>query len=1749
MRNSRGEEPVNAFITSPTLDDPPFSTPPSVSSEFEDRDIFDPMPPQVENRIEPSPDLSPSPFPSIEPGVSAILNEEPSGDVAPPSPLAQALQTAPTTEIAVESGDSSTPPSPGQVNIPVNPPPNVVDSTGTLPPVPEITFVVDEPSASSPSPSSTTDIPTETPLEPISGENVPVLSPSATGPLEQPQNGAGSNGQQPETTFILPSPEGPSASPVISMESIPTDTDSEKIPSASYYPSVEPSVSPSMVPVTGNGPAQTNEVVLAVTPPVSTPEASVTLALPVPKSPSPLPSASAAAEEETVDLESPSPLPSVSATAEEDTVNLESPSPLPSASATAEEETVNLESPSPLPSATSTVAATPDSNDEAKVVPTPPEGISFECIYFGSGSVPDFTSADQSLFSGDVSQFSVPATLFPSLAPQYLSHTYGTSWSYKVPAEIGETYNFVLAFAEVYDQACAAGTGFRKFTVSLEGKTLDVDIIELVGCGVPLKAQITGVVAKSEFLSVAFVGVEQNAMLNTLCYQKITEESQVSLPSPSPSSEPSPVIVPVPISPITPTPSPTPSPSLVVVSGITEDDGGEATGVQEKKTCYKFGSDPVEGFLNIPLPPPASGVKFYTSNGAIIEGTDSDSAYASHIFGEDFTVFVTTGNAIVTAVELGFAEIFDVICEDNGRIFNIQQGSFSKNVDVFQEVGCNTALTVRIDDVFVSADGTIDIYFSKLKNNAMVSVVCVIEDESGSFALGRSPDGDSGVENSLPVQAIGVVPGKPARTPTPSESVDPSQTPLQSPSPSLYPKENGVIIVDDNGTAEPSMVPVLVEDDPSFEENGENGASDESDLKPIPTAILHPSNLTSETVGTEQSVPPSESSEEIHPAWSNEPIVIPIPQETDATGANAVSADGQGEISEDGSTPSITLNESIDPTTTPVVLLSTDPPPVQSSEEVQDLGPEDDISTQENDLLGPGKQDIEEPPVITLNPTATPPPLATGFPVVTDGGLFTPSPFPLAATPAPSPSGETGVTVGVTDTPPSPSASASNIPLGPEFPIFPPVESPIILPSESSIPTPSESPSPMPSTSPAPSVIASPSPSDEIVDGSAELPPIGVEGPTAVPSPSQVSSENGVSEVIVIDESEDDFEEDAMITESPLPPSTPEVIAIVPDDTSDAIGVPEGAEVDEGGSITGNNEQGPTIIAGPFMESIRTAPEGKGFTIGMGILGSLLVLMLLVCLFFAIFRAGGGAYSYSSQYSAQKPDYDPSQGGYTDDLGLGPGRAEDPSFYGAGAATGYSGEDGGTFESRPQNQESFMYEGAEDGLGGTIASGAEAPIDGSAYAAPDTFPEYSSVNMQQETEAAINRGSNEQDFVTINDTIANPMERSSAMNPGDNTFADDGGVTISAAQPTFRASHSFNAYHSIARPIAHESESSGKQERTMESFRQVQQPWMTGGAENEEDEEDEEYDVADDNEDLSVSSAPSAAPSPYEQNVNVGDAEKEKGNVFYNSDNAARPRSRHRYLSMNRKQSKNSYRVDTELCVNDCLTDTGFDTYAPTEHIQREEDEDKFPQSNKNSEGVSNDGPWPSWWKGSKSGVVAEGTYLGGTMDEADYDSQSGYSKENDEDASYAEKRAIFEAGLGESEAPSTQTSGQTRAAPLGPSARANMAVENSSGFASDNGWLRMSRATNESQENEENDESVDYDNLRNRRQPYVKSVADRLSVGQKSFSTSITRDSAAYLTRTDHAREQMDIRKAGMHVPQIDRTSSSWITNGRVEV
>lgn len=226
------------------------------------------------------------------------------------------------------------------------------------------------------------------------------------------------------------------------------------------------------------------------------------------------------------------------------------------------------------------------------------------------------------------------------------------------------------------------------------------------------------------------------------------------------------------------------------------------------------------------------------------------------------------------------------------------------------------------------------------------------------------------------------------------------------------------------------------------------------------------------------------------------------------------------------------------------------------------------------------------------------------------------------------------------------------------------------------------------------------------------------------------------------------------------------------------------------------------VLVGPFAELVGTNKEtSNAFAIIMGLVGSLLVLMLMTCLYFAIF-AGRRSHSnsHSSQYTYPRDD-GPSRNAYADDL------APHDGFV---VPTGYEDDadlriQSGSVASDP------VYQNVENGsvAPGEIYEQEAGEFDpyGAAALATAANPEAAPGSEDPYLMGAGATGQTLDEATLGYGAVGLPGE-------GEHSFelAHDGGLA-SAYDMQHGQEHSFEENHSIARPARIGSESSGDEER------------------------------------------------------------------------------------------------------------------------------------------------------------------------------------------------------------------------------------------------------------------------------------------------------------------------------------------------
>ncbi|PXF47896.1 hypothetical protein BWQ96_02282 [Gracilariopsis chorda] len=356
------------------------------------------------------------------------------------------------------------------------------------------------------------------------------------------------------------------------------------------------------------------------------------------------------------------------------------------------------------------------------------EDEAFTCTYFGSGTVPGYGKPDDDNLSGDVSTFAAKSSDFPDLAPEYLSHTHGNSWSYSFSVDETFVYDVVLGYAEVYDKACDAGQdgGFRTFTSSVGEQTVKMDVMAVVGCGKPLQKLYPKIPASSGTISIVLEKVSQQAILSTMCYKKAGKvDSQSSSDDTESPTQGDTSAVPVSSKSPVPTAVPPSSPGGDgdQLTGTSSADPEVATG--PSYSCVNFGPAAINGY-DMYDPDAISGeTGMYEGSG--MPRNALPEAYWHHIYGKTWTYSLEVSTNTSQDLVLGYAETFPEACEldknASFRVFSVSAGGGSQIVDVMKSVGCGAIFQTTFASV-TPVNEEIEISFSAVSGDAMLSLIC-----------------------------------------------------------------------------------------------------------------------------------------------------------------------------------------------------------------------------------------------------------------------------------------------------------------------------------------------------------------------------------------------------------------------------------------------------------------------------------------------------------------------------------------------------------------------------------------------------------------------------------------------------------------------------------------------------------------------------------------------------------------------------------------------------------------------------------------------------------------------------------------------------------------------------------------------------------------------------------------------------------------------------------------------------------------
>ncbi|WP_336514219.1 malectin domain-containing carbohydrate-binding protein [Pollutibacter soli] len=143
------------------------------------------------------------------------------------------------------------------------------------------------------------------------------------------------------------------------------------------------------------------------------------------------------------------------------------------------------------------------------------------------------------------------------------------------------------------------------------------------------------------------------------------------------------------------------------------------------------------------------------STGSAINGTNSDAVYQTERYGNfSYAIPVSSGSY---TVKLHFAEIFFTSADN--RLFNVNiengKGTLS-NYDIFAEGGQNTMIVKEFPGITVT-DGTLNIQFTSVKDNAKVSGIEIVSEGTGETPSNAAPKANAGADKTITLPANSTV--------------------------------------------------------------------------------------------------------------------------------------------------------------------------------------------------------------------------------------------------------------------------------------------------------------------------------------------------------------------------------------------------------------------------------------------------------------------------------------------------------------------------------------------------------------------------------------------------------------------------------------------------------------------------------------------------------------------------------------------------------------------------------------------------------------------------------------------------------------------------------------------------------------------------------------------------------------------------------------------------------------------------------
>eukprot|EP00178_Gracilaria_changii_P004933 TRINITY_DN17_c0_g1_i11.p1 TRINITY_DN17_c0_g1~~TRINITY_DN17_c0_g1_i11.p1 ORF type:complete len:1907 (+),score=300.21 TRINITY_DN17_c0_g1_i11:3672-9392(+) len=712
----------------------------------------------------------------------------------------------------------------------------------------------------------------------------------------------------------------------------------------------------------------------------------------------------------------------------------------------------------------------------------------YTCVNFGLQAINDYEMYDRDAVSGDAHVYAGSDEYDNVLPEAYWYYMYGQDWSYALDVSSSSPQNLVLGYAETSPEACDVE---KSFTVSVNGGIQTADVKQNIGCGVIHQTELTAVAPVNGIIDISFKAASGDALVSVLCYTN-AEGAETETPvfggiQPTPEAFDEDVEEEV----------PTPSGEASTGSTTTVVQSDSAEEAANGGTCFSFGST-LPGFVNAATLPP--DVSNYADEEVAISGVQEGSVFASHIYGSQFSLTIGNKDQAPKTVFIGLAEIYEPACKEQQRIFSITVGSLSIPVDVFDVAGCSAALVLRIDNIVPNSANDIEISFSGVKENAMVSAVCVTEsvDISGqpSASFVSNLPSLSELDNSATITITSENPqetslGSPVPSPTPSMVSIPSDTGVE---PVDEPLSDNIVNPGEEGDGTPKGSPF-----PEF-----NGLIDATiSESPVPITSDVATNPLSSSDEEEKNVDVTQLDTTTVDSQEDEVQHSDILLPTDFSQTTF----GETPVLVPSSTTGISSDETSHAPMHPTGVGSSGFPQSAAVDEVEEKQGEEISSNESSEVIVVLEENVVPSPL--SSPLFSPSPSAMSSPVQSTDIV----PSPLSSPPLlPSPSAIASPVQSMDIVPsplsspplsPSPSAMASPVQ---SMDIVPsPLSSPPLSPSPSAMASPVQSmdivPSPLssPPLSPSPSAMASPVQSMDIV-------PSPLSSPSLSPSPSAMSS-------------------------------------------------------------------------------------------------------------------------------------------------------------------------------------------------------------------------------------------------------------------------------------------------------------------------------------------------------------------------------------------------------------------------------------------------------------------------------------------------------------------------------------------------------------------------------------------------------------------------------------------------------------------